>query len=220
MRELVRYLRDMPNLCGGGPLAAIVYCCAHGWCRLRDAALSKLGLSKTQYFEIKNRLGIKADEVCFRNLAYCCSLLKSCSRRDEAMRRLGISEDEYLQMKARILLEILRITRKPLEYVLTEKVAVPFTGHVIDEKGRVYGIAGYLYPDLGYGEIFAVHKLDGESELILSSEIVPLVIPRDLMSRVRELSRRLPNFKLSIVVAEALREKLEQLEQHAAVGKS
>ncbi|MHA1754131.1 MAG: zinc ribbon domain-containing protein [Candidatus Odinarchaeia archaeon] len=45
--------------------------------------------------------------LCFKGLAYCCSLEKPCSNRDLALELLGISKYEYRKIKERIDREIL-----------------------------------------------------------------------------------------------------------------
>ena len=97
-------LKNLPNLCGGGDLRSIIYCCdpKHHPCIIRDIALKILGISVEEFIKIKNKVATRygvdnIDTVCFKSLSYCCSPLKPCTRRMKALAKLGWDLDTYLR---------------------------------------------------------------------------------------------------------------------------
>jgi len=135
--DLVEILRKTPNLCGGGQLYAIVYCCGlQKPCPIRDKALEMLGITKDEYAMVKEKHRIAHEGVCFKNLAYCCSLLKPCIARGKAMKELEITATDYLKYKAEMLKEFMRIARNKSKEVWEERIMRPLIFLVLDpEKG-------------------------------------------------------------------------------------
>ena len=50
--------------------------------------------------------------VCFKSLAYCCSLEKKCERRDNAMQEIGLSEKDYEKLKNKFDKELVKVLNK------------------------------------------------------------------------------------------------------------
>ena len=60
------------NICGGGHLAAIVFCCdpRKKRCPFRDYALKRLEISVDKFIEVKDKHKVEG-KLCFGNLSYC-----------------------------------------------------------------------------------------------------------------------------------------------------
>jgi len=143
--DIHEILAKTPNLCGGGPLIAIVYCCGlEKTCPIRDTALRMLGISKEQYKKIKENHKIPA-ETCFHNLAYCCSPLKNCPVRNKALESRKISMNEYIKYKESILKDL--IPPEKLGFALSHKVITPLIFVIIDVEGKTQ------YKGLGIGNM-------------------------------------------------------------------
>lgn len=219
---LAEKLRREPNVCGGGTGIAIVYCCARS-CPYRDLMLCKLGLPHVKYFEVKNRVARKwnafSKQVCFRNLAYCCSPDKPCPRRDAALRELGWTIDDYLNFKAEILEEYMReipeLTLEKLEstrvvYACLAVLYLDTRGMAKPEK-KMYYATGFVSPELGIGQLSVLRSSDEQAETkigILEGDILPVYISSlELLQRLRDFLAKTKK-SLSEVVEEALAEYL------------
>jgi len=159
----------IPNICGAGPLKAITYCCDSRQrpCIVRGIAMQILGLRNEDYISVKDEVGKEFkvdnfDELCFKNLAYCCSILKPCSRRDKVLQKLGWKVEDYLEFKKVILDKLMKFIKNPqhLDLNIVRKVL----GVLISEdKSEFFLITGYTLPELG---IF-------ETEAILTKDDIP-----------------------------------------------
>jgi len=160
--ELKELLRKTPNLCGGGSLIALVYCCGITVevdgkekprpCPIRDYALKLLGISKERFREVKEKHRLYDPNVCYKNLAYCCSLLKKCPVRDKARERLGMDDEKYIEYKLRILKDL--IPPDKLEYAVNTRVIKRLAMIIFDisdptkEEWTVWKAEGMGNPDL------------------------------------------------------------------------
>jgi len=101
---------NLPNLCGGGTLDAIVFCCStKKGCPYRDEALKRLNILKDDYERVKQSK-FKDKRLCYGDLGFCCSLEVDCPRRDAVMRDLGMSPGDYLAFKAKLLDDLSRVS--------------------------------------------------------------------------------------------------------------
>ncbi|WP_292423615.1 methanogenesis marker 9 domain-containing protein [Methanoregula sp.] len=92
------------QLCRGGDLRALTFCCMPiKECPLIPA-LSRIGLSKEEYVRLK--LGaVKGTPLeggphtCFGSLAWCCKTSSPCMFRDMTLAQAGIPKKEYMRRK-------------------------------------------------------------------------------------------------------------------------
>jgi len=114
--------------------------------------LKLLGISKEKYREVKERHRLYDPNICYKNLAYCCSLLKNCPLRDQARVRLGVDEG-YVEYRLRILRDL--IPSGKLEYALNTRVIKRLAMIIFDvtdparEECTVWRAEGIGNPDLG-----------------------------------------------------------------------
>jgi len=133
--ELLVALKNATNLCGGGPLISLVYCCGlEKPCPIRNYALKLLGITPEKFKEVKEKHRIDAEGTCFKNLAYCCSLQKECPFRDKVRKRLNMSDEDYLKYKLEILRDL--IPREKLDYALKTRVMKPLIFIIVDPSGE------------------------------------------------------------------------------------
>ncbi len=208
-------LKNMPNICGGGTLCAIVYCCPHD-CPIRNLALKRLGISKSDYLWVKNRLGLRHSGVCWRNLAYCCSPLKPCSKRDSALQELGMSMDDYVKFKISILEELLKYVKCPVDDVVKVRLVYTYFGFLyVPEIGKELRVVGHYVPDLRLVmPSIVLEVLDNEDvrvKIASTYQPVPVYLPTDLVNRINEVVPRLGKGTFTEFVTEAVKEKLQNL---------
>lgn len=140
----------MPNLCAGGCLASVVFCCSiKKPCPVRDYALKKLGIDPKQYEEIKERFSKHSADLCWGSLAYCCSPEKRCPVRDKVLQELGWSYSDYLSYKAQILHELIKEFNLDENKLFSEKVVKQAVGVFATEDGSKYNFLGLSAPELG-----------------------------------------------------------------------
>ncbi|MGA2933552.1 MAG: methanogenesis marker 9 domain-containing protein [Methanomicrobiales archaeon] len=92
------------QLCRGGDVRALTFCCLP----VKDCPLlpmlSKVGLSQEEYVSLK-REAVKGTALedgpytCFGSLAWCCKVSSPCLLRDATLEQMGISKKEYMQKK-------------------------------------------------------------------------------------------------------------------------
>lgn len=214
--EWVKILAETPNVCGGGTLCAIVYCCPHD-CPIRNVALRRLGIEKSKYLEVKNRLGIRHDGVCWKNLAYCCSPLKPCPKRDHALQELGMSLEDYLRYKAELLEELLKYAKATEDEIFKVKVVYSYFGFLyVPELGKELRVLGQYVPDEKMCLPAVILEVVNNDELRLKihGEYAPLTIylPRELVKKINE-AEPIIGKNFTEFVAEAVKEKLMQVLQ-------
>ena len=162
--ELKEILKKTPNLCGGGALIALAYCCGlEKPCPIRNYALKLLGITPEKYEKVKEAHKISDEEVCFKNLAYCCSITKECPYRDKARKRLGMRDEEYVEYKLAILRDL--IPREKLDYALKTRVLKPLIFVIVDPEDEVE------WRGLGFGNLdihfFQVLKIKDKRKIKL-----------------------------------------------------
>ena len=169
--ELVK----LENLCGGAPLASLVFCCGEEKrCPIRATALKMLEIEPERYVEVKEKYRIDAEETCFGNLAYCCSLNRSCDARDSALRRIGMSPAEYLQYKFKILKEL--IPKEKLNLAFEKRVMHKFAFELVSINNT----------DVGYRGLALGNPDFMNSLLILSCEPIRPNISDDVKNEVKK----------------------------------
>ncbi|HTY52348.1 MAG TPA: methanogenesis marker 9 domain-containing protein [Methanomicrobiales archaeon] len=92
------------QLCRGGDVRALTFCCLP----VKDCpllpTLSKVGLSQQEYVDIKKEAvkGTTLEEgpyTCFGSLAWCCKASSPCLLRDATLEQMGLSKKEYMKKK-------------------------------------------------------------------------------------------------------------------------
>ena len=92
------------QLCRGGDIRALTFCCLP----VKDCpllpTLSKAGLSQDEYVNLKREAvrGTTLEEgpyTCFGSLAWCCKASTPCLLRDATLEQMGISKKEYMRKK-------------------------------------------------------------------------------------------------------------------------
>ena len=99
---------DAPShICRGGDKRGLAFCCPPVKPCPIMGALDEVGLTPTEYMEIKNkfaeetRLGEGAG-TCFGSLVWCCKPSKPCPLRDLTLKNINMSHDEYLDLKKQL----------------------------------------------------------------------------------------------------------------------
>jgi TIM-barrel protein len=92
------------QLCRGGDIRALTFCCPPvKECPLLPT-LSKVGLSQEKYVELK-RGAVKGTTLedgpytCFGSLTWCCKTSSPCLLRDATLEQMGLSKKEYMRRK-------------------------------------------------------------------------------------------------------------------------
>ena len=92
------------QLCRGGDVRALTFCCPPvKECPLLPT-LSKLGLSSEEYVSLKRELakGTALEDgqyTCFGSLTWCCKASSPCLLRDATLDQMGMTKKEYMQRK-------------------------------------------------------------------------------------------------------------------------
>jgi tRNA-dihydrouridine synthase B len=92
------------QLCRGGDVRALTFCCLP----VKDCpllpTLQKIGLSREEYVNLK-REAVQGTQLqdgqytCFGSLAWCCKVSSPCLLRDATLEQMGLSKKEYMQRK-------------------------------------------------------------------------------------------------------------------------
>jgi len=191
-----RDLIGEPQLCEGGRLASIVFCCdpRRKWCPILEEALKMLGLTAEDYVNAMEKRGVKISErdgTCFGNLAFCPSPEKPSRDRDEALLRMGWSLSKYLKYKFNILRDL--VPPNKLDYAFNTRVLRQYAVEMLDlETKRVYkalALGNVRSRTLMITEIFRRRDLkDRQVEVVLSqTEYVGVRIPKDIVRELDEL---------------------------------
>ncbi|HET6580759.1 MAG TPA: methanogenesis marker 9 domain-containing protein [Methanoregula sp.] len=92
------------QLCRGGDIRALTFCCMPvKECPLIPT-LSRIGLPKEEYIQLKldTVQGTPLEEgkqTCFGSLAWCCKTSSPCMFRDMTLKQQNIAKKEYMRMK-------------------------------------------------------------------------------------------------------------------------
>jgi len=194
-----RNLIGEPQLCEGGRLVSIVFCCdpRKKRCQILEEALKMLGLTIDDFVKIMLKHGkpIKEkDGTCFGNLAFCPSPEKPSKDRDYALLKLDWSLSRYLRYKFNILKEL--IPKNKLDYAFNTRVLKQYAVHLLDlETRKVYrafALGNLKTGTLMITEIFREEDLkDSQVESVLSkTDYVGVRIPKDLLNHLDELVQK------------------------------
>ena len=95
------------QLCRGGDIRGLAFCCMPVKpCPLLPA-LERLGLSKNEYLRVKQE-AVKGTPLengkstCFGSLAWCCKISSPCMFRNMTLEQRGLSAREYMRCKHRL----------------------------------------------------------------------------------------------------------------------
>ena len=92
------------QLCRGGDIRALTFCCLP----VKDCplipTLQKVGLSREEYVALKREAvqGTRLQDgqyTCFGSLAWCCKASSPCLLRDATLEQMGMSKKEYMEKK-------------------------------------------------------------------------------------------------------------------------
>jgi len=191
-----RDLIGEPQLCEGGRLASIVFCCdpRRKRCPVLEEALKMLGLTVEDFVRVmeKHRIPVpEKDGTCFGNLAFCPSLEKPSKDRDGFLIRKGWSLTKYLKYKFSILKDLVPPNR--LDYAFGTRVLRQYAVEMLDlETKKVYrvlALGNIRSGTLMITEVFGEQDLrDRQVGILLSqTEYVGVRIPRDLVEQLDEL---------------------------------
>ncbi|MCE5337971.1 MAG: methanogenesis marker 9 domain-containing protein [Methanomicrobiaceae archaeon] len=92
------------QLCRGGDVRALAFCCMPVKACPLIPALEKIGLSRNEYLKIKQE-AVKdtplddGKSTCFGSLAWCCKISSPCMFRNMTLEKKGLSTREYMQCK-------------------------------------------------------------------------------------------------------------------------
>ena len=190
-RQLVEALASCPQLCDGGPLISIVYCCdpRRRRCAILEAALGELGLTVERFVEVaeENRVPVKEiDGTGFGNLAFCPSPLVRSRDRDEAVfGDEGCGLTKYLEYKLSLLRRLIPEERLP--EALTKRVVERYAGVLLSEGG--HAVKAVLVGNLEAGglRVLRAEPLDAPEPGPLSEAFLGVRLPRDVLEQVDAL---------------------------------
>ncbi|MDV2482808.1 methanogenesis marker 9 domain-containing protein [Methanoculleus sp. Wushi-C6] len=95
------------QLCRGGDIRALTFCCMPVKACPLIPTLDKIGLSRNEYLKIKQDAvkGTELDDgksTCFGSLAWCCKSSTPCMFRNMTLEKKGLSPREYMRCKHRL----------------------------------------------------------------------------------------------------------------------
>lgn len=191
-----RNLIGEPQLCEGGRLASIVFCCDPRvkQCPILDMALSKLGVTREKFIEVmvKHEIPVpRKDGSCYGNLAFCPSLERESMDRDTFLLRKHWTLSRYLKYKFRILVDL--IGEEKLEEAFTTRIMKQYALQLLDLETRhvykAFALGNIESRTIMLTEVFDEKTLeDKQVESVLSgTEYVGVRIPRDLLSVLDDL---------------------------------
>jgi predicted metal-binding transcription factor (methanogenesis marker protein 9) len=179
-----RSLIGETQLCEGGRLSSIVFCCdpRKNFCPILDIALHELGIEKEDFIKIMD----KHDAY---NLAFCPSLEKEDKKRDEILLKNNWGPSKYLQYKFEILEELLG---KRIEEAFSKRLFKQFAMEILDPE------TSQVYKTIALGDlknkIFIVTEIVEESKLeekieedLEKLEFVGVRMPKNLIKKIDEM---------------------------------
>jgi len=95
------------QLCRGGDVRALAFCCMPVKACPLIPTLDKIGLSRNDYLKLKQEAvkGTPLDDgknTCFGSLAWCCKISSPCMFRNMTLEKKGLSAREYMRFKHRL----------------------------------------------------------------------------------------------------------------------
>lgn len=208
-------LLNMPNLCAGGKLAALVFCCStRKECPVRDKALEILGISKEDYEMVKSSMDYRDDRLCYGNLAFCCSLEEECRVRDTVMRELGMSPGDYIAMKKKLLEELKKVATTKNGW--NEVIMYKMLGRMVvtnADRNPIYMIAMGNPEISDYIRVIYWEEVEEEGESIAAikksgNQILSLRLDNGLLHEIDMLSMK-KGVPRSRLIREILRRAIE-----------
>lgn len=183
-RELV----GEPDLCRGGRILSIVFCCNNSKCPILKHVLNKLGLSYEDYANLKEKNGfIVKTEKRRINLAFSRSLESNDDARDEALKKAGWTVADYLAYKARLLEELKRKIDRDKQPLLKERVIKPFIIEATDadsnEKYRGIALGSII---LGFMLLRNISGVGGEN-VSRNDEFIGVKVPKKIVAEIDRL---------------------------------
>jgi predicted metal-binding transcription factor (methanogenesis marker protein 9) len=153
------------QLCDGGPLASIVFCCdpRRKKCPILERALRELGLTTEEFVSVMERHRVPVPEVdgsCYGNLAFCPSLdVKSRDRDEFLLKSSEWSVSKYLEYKYELLLDL--IPRDKLDYAFSRGVVEKYAGVVINTNtGKALAVVLAGSPELGGFRVLRIDEVE------------------------------------------------------------
>lgn len=101
------------QLCRGGDIRSLTFCCMPvKQCALLPA-LKKIGMSPKEFHDLKlslveNTPLASGESTCFGSLAWCCKSSTPCMFRDMSLKREGLTHSDYMRYKHRLSEKILK----------------------------------------------------------------------------------------------------------------
>ncbi|HJJ29836.1 MAG TPA: methanogenesis marker 9 domain-containing protein [Methanocorpusculum sp.] len=102
--EEVGWYNAPKQLCRGGDIRSLTFCCMPvKQCSLIPS-LEALGISREQYLALKKDSIVgtpleQGSHTCFGNLSFCCKASTPCMFRDMTLKSIELSKDEYMALK-------------------------------------------------------------------------------------------------------------------------
>jgi len=160
-----KHLASAQQLCDGGPLASIVFCCdpRRKKCPILERALRELGLTTEEFVSVMERHRVPVPEVdgsCYGNLAFCPSLdVKSRDRDEFLLKSSEWSVSKYLEYKYELLLDL--IPRDKLDYAFSRGVVEKYAGVVINTNtGKALAVVLAGSPELGGFRVLRIDEVE------------------------------------------------------------
>jgi len=95
------------QLCRGGDIRALTFCCMPVKACPLIPTLEKIGLSRDEYLKLKQEAvkGTPLEDgknTCFGSLAWCCKISSPCMFRNMTLEKMGLSARDYMRCKHRL----------------------------------------------------------------------------------------------------------------------
>jgi len=179
-----RSLIGETQLCEGGRLSSIVFCCDPRkiFCPILDIALHELGIQKEDFIRIMDKHDIN-------NLAFCPSLEKEDKKRDEILLKNNWGPSKYLQYKFEILEELLG---EKTNEAFSKRLLKQFAMEILDPETK------QVYKAIALGDlknkIFIVTEVVEENRLeekieedLEKLEFVGVRMQKNLIKKIDEM---------------------------------
>jgi len=158
-------LASIQQLCDGGPLASIVFCCdpRRKKCPVLEKALRELGLTVNEFVSVMEKHKVPVSEVdgsCYGNLAFCPSLdVKSRDRDEFLLKSSEWAVSKYLEYKYKLLLDL--VPHDKLDYAFSRGVVERYVGVVINTStGKALAVVLVGNPELGGFRVLRVDDVE------------------------------------------------------------
>ncbi len=186
-----RTLVGEPDVCRGGHLKSIVFCCTRRKCPFFQHALKELEISFQDYKKVKKKhkkvVEVEGKKI---DLAWARSLETKEETTIEAIKKLGWSPIDYYAYKYEILRDLLPLVRKER---LESKIVKPFTATVVDLEGnRSYNVSALGSLEMGFLSIkeIAENSHDKVIDEGGTMEYVGVRVPKTMLSQIDEIINR------------------------------